>query len=76
VVITEQTKVYRDGSQPDFESTDGKYQQVAVPSSIDEISSSASVTVWGRKVGDRVIADVVFFMSPVMIEMAGGPGGK
>ncbi len=76
VVITEQTKVYRDGSQPDFEATDGKYQQVAVPSSIEEISSSASITVWGRKVGDRVIADVVFFMSPVMIKKAGGPGGK
>jgi hypothetical protein len=40
-------------------------------STIDEITEQSSITVWGRKAGDRIIADVVVFSSPFMLKAPG-----
>jgi hypothetical protein len=40
-------------------------------STIDDITQQSSITVWGRKVGDRVIADVVVFSTPFMMKAPG-----
>jgi hypothetical protein len=70
VVVTKETKVYRDttfddlkGGMPD---SGQKIQQKVAEASLDEIGSSSFVTAWGRKSGDRIIADVLFFTSPMV----------
>lgn len=69
VVITNATLIYKDTTEVDMQPGDGSQviQQTVEPGSLDELTSMTMVTVWGRKVGDRVIADVLFFSSPMMI---------
>ena len=67
VVVTAQTKIYKDttarqynGRLPD----QGEIQMVVEPGTMDEIGASGSttmITVWGRKTGDRYIADVLVY---------------
>ena len=58
VVITGDTVVYKD--ETNFGSPgskdEGPIQQVVAPGSIDEVDENTSFSVWGRKVGDRLIA--------------------
>jgi hypothetical protein len=41
-----------------------KIQQVVEPGSLDDIGESSLITVWGKKTGDRIIADVLVYTSP------------
>jgi hypothetical protein len=73
VVVTPQTTVYRDATMEHFNgqhlSGDIKVQQVLEPGSLDEIGQNSFVTAWGRKTGDRIIADVlVYTPPPVMVK--------
>jgi hypothetical protein len=45
-------------------------QQVVELSTIDDISPQSSISVWGRKAGDRIIADVIVFHSPFVFRKA------
>lgn len=74
VVVTTQTIIYRDVTMQQFNGkplTPGqKIQQVVEPGSLDKIGqpgSSPIIAVWGRKTGDRYIADVIVY--------GGGIGG-
>jgi hypothetical protein len=74
VVVTTQTIIYKDVTMQQFNGkppTPGqKIQQVVEPGSLDEIGqpgSSPIIAVWGRKTGDRYIADVIVY--------GGGIGG-
>ncbi len=74
VVVTTQTIIYKDVTMQQFNGkplTPGQQiQQVVEPGSLDKIGqpgSSPIVTVWGRKTGDRYIADVIVY--------GGGIGG-
>ncbi len=67
VVVTTQTTIYHitakeqfNGPTPEGQTT----QQVLEPGSLDEIGQSSSITVWGRKTGDRYIADVMVYSTP------------
>lgn len=67
VLVTSQTAVYQDVTMKQFDGPppEGqKIQQVVEPGSLDEIGESSAVTVWGRKTGDRIIADVLVFSPP------------
>ena len=71
VVVTPQTIVYRDVTMNQFngEPPNGKTQQVVEPGSLDEVGQSSTLTVWGKKTGDRITADVlVYSPPPVMIK--------
>ena len=69
VVITGETEIYQDetnfGSPGDTDA--GPIQQVVAPGSIDEVDQNASFSVWGRKVGDRLIAEVLVYSVPNFI---------
>jgi hypothetical protein len=70
VVITNQTKIYRDSTdfgkpQPGKSTT---IQQTVEPGSLDDLHAQTMVTVWGRKNGDRIIADVISYSIPVLIK--------
>jgi|SRR5687767_7252732 len=67
VVITNETTIYRDTTQrpsgPPGENE--TIQQTAEESTLDDLNSDSMVTVWGRKSGDRIIAEVLFYSNPV-----------
>jgi hypothetical protein len=72
VVVTKETKVYRDTTFDDLKGglpeSGQKIQQKVAEASLDEIGNSSFVTAWGRKSGDRIIADVLFFTSPMVFQ--------
>jgi hypothetical protein len=72
VVVTQETKIYRETSQPpDPSQQSADIQQTVAPGSVDELTNNTSVIVWGRRTGDRVIAEVLVYSQPMIIR---GPG--
>lgn len=70
VVVTSQTKVYRDVTMKQFNGPppEGqKIQQVLEDGSLDEVGQASLVTVWGKKTGDRFIADILVYSLPDFI---------
>ncbi len=70
VVVTNQTKIYKDVTMQQFNGPPPqgqKIQQVVQPGSLDEIGQSSMMTVWARKTGDRYIADVLVYSPPAFI---------
>jgi hypothetical protein len=70
VVVTNETTIYREttdlsGLPPgEHESI----QQTVEESTLDDLNSQSMVMVWGRKSGDRIIAEVLFYSNPVMFK--------
>jgi hypothetical protein len=64
VVISNDTIIYRDVTPMDRENANKDVQQILELSTIDAISPQSVITVWGRKAGDRILADVILFLSP------------
>lgn len=73
VVISPDTIVYRDATNLDPDDPESEMQQVVEESTINEITDQSSISAWGRKVGDRVIADVVVFSTPFLMRAPGAP---
>ncbi len=70
VVVTTQTTIYHDTTMEQFNGpppSGQKIQQVVESGSLADIGQSSSITVWGRKSGDRYIADVLVYTSPAFI---------
>src|SRR6185503_16865435 len=55
VVITGETAIYR----TNYEVSQSSIQQVVEEATLDELNSQMMITVWGRKEGDRIIADLL-----------------
>ncbi len=70
VVVSPRTTVYRDVTDEHFDaqmSSTGKLQQLVEPGSLAEVGQYSMITAWGKKTGDRIIADVlVYTLPPVM----------
>lgn len=67
VVVTAQTKIYKDVTMGQFDGPppEGqKIQQVLEAGSSDEIGQASLITVWGKKTGDRFIAEIVVYSPP------------
>ncbi len=64
VVISNDTTIYRDVTPMGPENANKAIQQILELSTIDAISPQSAITVWGRKAGDRILADVIMFLSP------------
>jgi hypothetical protein len=70
IVVTSQTTIYRDATSKQFNGpppSGQKPQQVVEPGSLDEIAEYSTITVWGRKTGDRIIADVLVYTPPEIL---------
>jgi len=64
IVVTSQTKLYKDVTMRQFDGPppEGqKIQQVLEPGSSSEIGEASIITVWGKKTGDRFIAEIVVY---------------
>jgi hypothetical protein len=71
VVITGDTTIYLETTQPSGPPASGEevvLQQTVAEGSLDDLTSQSFVTVWGRKSGDRIIAEVVFISNPVFFK--------
>ena len=55
VVITGEMAIYR----TNYEVSQSSIQQVVEEATLDELNSQMMITVWGRKEGDRIIADLL-----------------
>ena len=70
VVVTTQTKIYKDTTMQQFNGPPPqgqKIQQVVEPGSLDEVGQNSTITVWGRKTGDRCIADMLVYTTAALI---------
>jgi hypothetical protein len=70
VVITGETTIYLENTKfPEPKpGEDQVVQQSVTAGSLDDLTSQSFVTVWGRKSGDRIIAEVIFISNPVMFK--------
>ena len=72
VVITTQTKIWRDTTTfdgpPPSGSGEVNVQQQVAAGSLDDLNSQTVVMVWGRKNGDRIIADVISYSNPMIFK--------
>jgi hypothetical protein len=71
VVISSDTVIYKDVTNFDPEDPGAEVQQTVELSTIDEITEQSQITVWGRKAGDRIIADIIVFSTPFMMKAPG-----
>lgn len=68
VVVTNETKIYRDATEmpePSGVSENMVVQQKVEEGSLDDLKDQTMVIVWGRKNGDRIIAEVIAYSNPV-----------
>ncbi|HKY55964.1 MAG TPA: hypothetical protein VJM08_16735 [Anaerolineales bacterium] len=73
VVIITETLIYHDTTQPPARRPTGddprEIQQTVEEGTLDDLNPSHSlVMAWGRKSGDRIIAEVLLYIDLVMIE--------
>ena len=73
VVVTSETTIYRDTT--DFsEPPSGEnetIQETVGEGTLDDLNSDSMIRVWGRKSGDRIIAEVLFYSRPVVVKSPG-----
>jgi hypothetical protein len=75
VVINQDTTIYRDTTKlPDVPSGDLQLQQTVAPGSVDEIGQNSMLQVWGKKTGDRIVAQVVVYSQPTILNAKPGGG--
>ena len=73
--MTANTKIYRDDTFVNLKDlpSGSKIQQKVVPGSLDEIGQNSTINAWGKKTGNRLIADVLLYNNPILLA---APGGK
>lgn len=73
VIVTGDTTIYLENTKfPEPNPGENQViQQSVTEGSLDDLTSDAFVTVWGRKSGDRIIAEVLFISKPVMFKRPG-----
>jgi hypothetical protein len=73
IVVTGETMIYKDVTQfPAPENGEiHNVQQAAEEGTLDDLNPQSFITVWGRRSGDRIIADVLFYSNPQSIKKPG-----
>jgi hypothetical protein len=70
VVVASETIIYRETTELNGSLSNGHQtiQQTVAAGSLDDLNRQSFITVWGRKSGDRIIATILFYTSPVTIQ--------
>jgi hypothetical protein len=70
IVVTGETKIYKDVTEfpAPVNGEVHNVQQAAEEGTLDELNTQCFLSVWGRRSGDRIIADVLFYMDPQSIK--------
>ena len=66
VIVTSATMIYKDVTQfpPPVNGEIHNVQQSVTEGTLDELNTQSFISVWGRRSGDRVIAEVLLYMNP------------
>lgn len=65
VVVTNETIIYHDTTPAPSGKNNQTIQQTVGKGTLDDLNTDSMLRVWGRKSGDRVIAEVLFYSSPI-----------
>jgi hypothetical protein len=70
IVVTGETMIYKDVTQfpAPVNGEIHNVQQAAEEGTLEDLNSQTFVTVWGRRSGDRIIADTLFYSNPQSIK--------
>ena len=70
VVVTGATMIYKDVTEipPPVNGEIHNLQQAADIGTLEDLNSDTFITVWGRRSGDRIIANVLFYSNPKMLK--------
>jgi hypothetical protein len=73
IVVTGQTMIYKDVTQlpAPLNSEIHNVQQAVDDGTLDDLNSQSFIKVWGRRSGDRITADVLFYSNPQSIKKPG-----
>ena len=66
IVVTGETMIYKDVTQfpAPVNGEIHNVQQAAEEGTLDDLNTDTFISVWGRRSGDRIIADVLFYSNP------------
>lgn len=70
VVVNGDTTIYKevtDLPDPAAGQVLDSIQQKVAPGKIEDLGENSNLIVWGRKVGDRIIADILLYSEPVFM---------
>ena len=70
IVVTGATRIYKDVTEfpAPVNGEIRNVQQAAEEGTLDDLNTQCFLSVWGRRSGDRIIADVLFYMNPQSIK--------
>jgi len=73
VVVTSETIIYRDTTDFSQAHPGGNttIQETVGEGTLDDLSADSMIRVWGRKSGDRIIAEILYYNSPVVLTSPG-----
>ena len=66
IVVTSQTKIYKDVTKfpAPVNGEIHNVQQAAEEGTLDDLNEQTFLSVWGRRSGDRIIAETLFYTNP------------
>lgn len=69
VLVTGETIVYRETTEFGQPIAGQEYsiQQTVEEANLDDLNTQTMITVWGHRRGDRVVAEVLVYMNPLLI---------
>jgi hypothetical protein len=73
IVVTTQTMIYRDVTQipAPVNGEIHNLQQAAEEGTLDDLNTETFISAWGRRSGERIVADVLFYSDPRSIKKSG-----
>jgi hypothetical protein len=73
VVVTGETLIYKDVTQfpPPVNGEIHNVQQAAEEGTLEDLNSGSFIMVWGRRSGDRITAEVLFYSNPQSMKKPG-----
>jgi hypothetical protein len=73
VVVTGETMIYKDVTEfpAPVNGEIHNIQQAVEEGTLDDLNSQSFVTVWGRRSGDRITANVLFYSNPQSMKKPG-----
>jgi hypothetical protein len=72
VVVSGETMIYRETTNPSepLSAENQTIRQTVESATLDDLDARSMVMVWGRKSGDRVIAEVLMYSDLVAVKSA------
>ena len=72
IIVTNETTIYRETTQPSqpLSAENQTIQQTVEQATLDDLDSQSMIMVWGRRSGDRMIAEVLMYSDMVAIKSA------